>query len=228
MPPPSRREVGRADRAAELLARAGEQGVPPARARRQARVGYLALGVAVSAGIVVPGLLARFHVMHSGAPWLGVMTGVAASLVLDLLPSARQTVGHGGPDADLVTARTLTGLRTVDLDRLARVRRFRTRSRVGWVDELAVTDRSGVGFRFDDRDLAERVAAAVRRSRASKTPDGPGVEVSRFAAIRLGLASAPSATERADRATADFALTILVPLCAALLGALAVWLVASA
>jgi hypothetical protein len=193
------------------------------------RAGYLILGVTVAAGILVPGLLQRTHVMHGGAPWVGAVTGAAASLLLEMLPAARQTVSHGHPDAHLVTARTLTGLRTVDLDRLARVRRFRVATRVGWSDALDITDRSGVGFRFNDRALAERVAAVVRRSRASTSdPTVSPVQVSRFAATRLGLAPALDSGERADRAAADFALSIVVPLSAALLGALFVWLVASA
>jgi hypothetical protein len=210
-----------------LRARAGEDGVPAAQAVRRTRVGYLVLGLVVAAGIVVPGLLQRFGVIRGGASAAGVLAGFVGWFAMELMPYAWRTVTHEAPHAHLVTARTLTGLRTVDLDRLTRVRRYRSRSRNGWIDILGVEDRSGVGFRFDDKALARRVATAVRRSRSSPADATapPPVDVSRFAAARLGLTSSDRA---GGRAVADFALSVLVPLCAVLLGALAAGLLAAA
>ncbi|MBC3844339.1 hypothetical protein GXW82_41835 [Streptacidiphilus sp. 4-A2] len=228
MLPPSKRDARGIAAEAELLARAGVHGVPAAQSVRRRRVGYLVVGAFAVAGILVPGLLERFGAIHGGAPAAGILVGFVVWMALEWIPQGTRAVSHGQPDADLVTAMTLTGLRTVDLDRLDRVRRFRARGRNSWSDLIEVRDRSGVGFRFSDAELVDRVGAAVRRARATRDPSVPPVQVSPFAAVRLGLTPPPDSDERFRRAGVDVVVGVLVPFCVILFGTLVAWLVASA
>ena len=208
-----------------MRARAGQDGVPAARAVRRARTAYGVLSGLVVLGVVGPGLLQRFHAIRSGAPVAGGATALAGALAAELLPFAWRTVGHGAGGARHVTARTLTGLRTVDLDRLVWVRRARVPSRSGWIDALGIKDRAGVGFWFDDTSVARQVAASVRRSSALQEAAVSPVRVSRFASVGLGLAPAPTGARRAARAVTDAVVGLYAPFCAAAVGVFVTWLV---
>ncbi|WP_405681885.1 hypothetical protein [Streptomyces sp. NBC_01238] len=107
----------------------------------------------------------------------------------------------------LVSARTLTGVRTIELDALASVRRFAAMGR-GTVDELRLRDRHGLGLTIGPDTRAEdelrlrdrhglrltigpdtRAEDSIRRAvvRADAQPSGASVKVTRHARSRLGL-----------------------------------------
>lgn len=82
----------------------------------------------------------------------------------------------------LVSARTLTGVRTIALDELVSVRRFEAAGRVGgWSDELRLRDRHRLSLALDSTaaDASVRHAYLV-------APYG-SIKVSRPAQCRLGL-----------------------------------------
>ncbi len=85
----------------------------------------------------------------------------------------------------LISARTLTGTRSVDIDGLVRVGRFTMNGRGGPVDLLVLRDRQGVRLAFEESHLDVQIRQALQRSLAG--PDGASIRVSRYAARRLGL-----------------------------------------
>ncbi|MFE7354492.1 hypothetical protein ACFU8Q_15095 [Streptomyces sp. NPDC057543] len=109
----------------------------------------------------------------------------------------------------LVSARTLTGVRTIELDALASVRRFAAAGGRGRpVDELRLRDRHGLGLTIGPVTRAEdelrlwdrhglgltigpdtRAEDSIRRAvvRADAQPSGASVKVTRHARSRLGL-----------------------------------------
>ncbi|MFF7633323.1 hypothetical protein ACFZB9_09250 [Kitasatospora sp. NPDC008050] len=236
--PPSRRE-------ARLLAKAGPDGVPAGTSLRHDRIGYALLGAATAAGIGVPAVLERCGTVHEGEQLIGTITGLVAACVLERWHSTGRCVGHG-PDLRYVTARTLTGVRTVDLTALVRVRRSRMPGRRGW-DELWLTDARGVSLRVDEKQVLERVAALLRpqddaTAQAGETVrDGETVQasgtvrdggtatarVSHHAAVLLGLATR-SRSRRVGRACVDVLVGLYAPGTAAGLGLLTTWLLATA
>ncbi|MEV7602855.1 hypothetical protein AB0O91_36350 [Kitasatospora sp. NPDC089797] len=232
-PQPGRRPAVVAEpdrRAAALLAAAGPCGVPTAASRRRLRIGYAVLGVATASGVVVPALLERVGAAHDGAQVAGALTGLAGACVLAFLHVATRSVSHG-PGLCWVTARTLTGLRTLDLTALVRIRRCRLPGRYrGW-DELWLTDARGVSLRVDEPEVIARVAALLAPPRAGEpAADAPATataRVSRHAAVRLGLATR-SGPQRVARGCFDLLLAIYLPAAAAMLGLLATWLLATA
>ncbi len=85
----------------------------------------------------------------------------------------------------LISARTITGTRSVDIDGLIRVGRFTMNGRGGPVDLLLLRDREGVRLAFEESHLDVQIRQALQRSLAG--PDGAAIRVSRYAARRLGL-----------------------------------------
>ncbi|WP_042457000.1 hypothetical protein [Streptacidiphilus jiangxiensis] len=216
--PLTQREKRRQERDAELRARVGTDGVPAAGAVRRMWLAYGVVGALALAGVLGPGLLERFHAIRTGAPVAGGLAAFAATMVGQGLSIAWRTVDHGD-GARLVTGRTWTGPRTVDLDRLARVRRTRVPTKAGWIDQLWIKDRSGVAFWFADKALAKRVSASVRTT--------PGARVSRYAAIGLGLEPPLTGAARAARAVRDVVVGLYTPLGATAVGAVVAGIVAS-
>lgn len=91
-------------------------------------------------------------------------------------------------DGSRVSARTLTGVRSVDLDGLTSVGRYlMPRGRVfdGVTDLLVLRDRRGIRLVIEATDTDAAIRRAVER--AWSVPGGPTVRVSHFAARRLGL-----------------------------------------
>ncbi|GAA1231243.1 hypothetical protein GCM10009665_22000 [Kitasatospora nipponensis] len=216
-------------RAAALLAAAGPCGVPAEASRRRLRIGYAVLGVATASGVVVPALLERAGAAHDGAQFAGALTGLVGACVLGFLHVATRSVSHG-PDLRWVTARTLTGVRTLDLTALVRIRRCRFPGRYrGW-DDLWLIDARGVSLRLDEPEVIARVAALLAPPHSGEpVADGPATataRVSHHAAVRLGLATR-SHLRRVARGCFDWLLAIYLPGAAALLGLLATWLLAT-
>jgi hypothetical protein len=137
--------------------------------------------------VVVPGLLVRFAHVPSVLLIIPVVIGV----VLAVVPSASPLgpVRVHGPKQSLVTAKTLTGLRTVDLAQLVRVRRYRLAARTR-TDHLLLIDARGARLYVDDPVVDRAVRAAVVRHQSD--PSSHGLSTSQFALARLGLESPSS------------------------------------
>lgn len=199
--------------------------VPAEMARRRLHVGSAVLGGAVGSAIVVPALLERFGVMRSGA-WVPAMfAGLALAMGFPLLYMAFRSVRHG-PGWQLLTARTVTGRRTVDLSKLTHIRRVRVPSKTGWLDQFWIKDCRGVVLLVGKEALMGPIGQAVVHSSGVSGSLGT-VKVSRHAAVGLGL-NEPSTAQQAARACADVLLGILAPWAVAALGILASWLTRSA
>lgn len=159
--------------------------VEPAVARRRVLVGAataVLLTALVVAGI---GLLIRAHAMSDGD--LAVvtllcllLTMLAAALWYGTAGRAGLTVADGRP---VLSARTITGIRTIRLDELSHLRRYELLARDGRpIDELRLRDRHGV------RLGVQRVPGledALRR--AVRDAEGAAPKVTRHARGRLGL-----------------------------------------
>ncbi len=143
--------------------------------------------------VLVDVILIRAHVLKDTYTGISTLTGaVAGPLLLGIhygwagRPSLMVRDGQ-----HLVSARTLTGVRTLNLDGLVSVRRFETIQRTGgYVDEFHLYDRQGVRLTVTN-ELA--INAALRR--AVPSPDArPGhnglapVQVTRHARTALGMA----------------------------------------
>jgi hypothetical protein len=167
---------------------------PPTAARRRARLVLalllvVAVGMATVAGLFDPSSdTATALVIFS---WLIVM-------FLPFLPCAMRPVLHGTD----VTAWTLTGRRTVDLRRLAKVERLRLPGQPRSVDMLMLLDLNGVRL-FVDRP---EVDAAVRT--ALMATDSAEPRVSPNAGHRLGLLELPLG-DRILRVLGGFGLYVL-------------------
>ncbi|MWA15213.1 hypothetical protein [Streptomyces sp. BA2] len=136
--------------------------------------------------LVVPALLIRARSIDDGYLFLNL-----ASLGISALVAAYAQMGwHARPhDGDLLSARTLSGRRTVDLARLTKVGRLEVPGQARTDDRLILTDAHGVRLILDK--LAggdETVDALVRRALLSRPP-GAGVVVSDRAAERLDLST---------------------------------------
>lgn len=178
--------------------------VPAVSARRRARAG-LAVALGTCAALSVLG-------GHLTSPAVddadfGVPLVFAAVLILYLLPFLAQG-GHVELDGQrYLTAWTVSGWRTVDLHRLASVRRYRLADE--YVDMLVLVDADGVRLMLDK----ERVDQAAKRA-LSEHPDD-AVHVSRDARYRLGLFD-PSTRLRLWWFACRFVLSFaLLALCAA-------------
>ncbi|WP_280691784.1 hypothetical protein [Kitasatospora sp. GAS204B] len=200
-----------------LLAKAGPDGVPARVGRRRIRTGHAMLALATATGICLPALLERFGAIGTGAPLVGLCTTLVAAVLLPALHDT-WTVAQHGPDSLLASARTLLGPRTVDLAELTRIRRVRMPGRNGGIDQLWLTDRSGIFLLTDDPGVIASVASLV----GHEQPVEPNVRVSRSAAVLLGLET-PGRAYRVARVVLDFAVGLYAPGAAAGLGALATW-----
>jgi hypothetical protein len=216
------RSAARAAGAGIVVEKASRAAVPAETARRRLHGGSAVLGGVVGGAIVVPALLERFGVMRSGA-WVPAMfAGLALALGFPLL----YTTFRHGPGWQLVTARTVTGDRTVDLSKLTQIRRVRVPSKAGWLDQFWIKDCRGVVLLVDKEVLMGPIGQAVVHSSGISGSLGT-VKISRHAAVGLGL-NEPSTAYRAARACADALLGILTPGAVAALGILASWLTRSA
>ncbi|MFE5138327.1 hypothetical protein ACFRDV_11685 [Streptomyces fagopyri] len=219
------RSAARAAGAGIVVEKASRAAVPAETSRRRLHVGAAVLGGAVGGAIVVPALLERFGAMRSGA-WVPAMfAGLALALGFPLLYTTFRSVRHG-PGWQLVTARTVTGDRTVDLSKLTQIRRVRVPSKTGWLDQFWIKDCRGVALLADKEVLMGPIGQAKVHSSGISGSLGT-LKISRHAAVGLGLTE-PSTAYRAARACADALLGLLIPWAVAALGILASWLIRSA
>lgn len=188
--------------------RVHERGIAPAVARRRAHVGFVLVVIVFLAFTLGMGLAVRFGASRG---WLA-----AAFLAPFIAPCApllcRETgllITEHGPGRTLLTASTLTGLRTVDLADLVRVGGYFLPGRFGRsIDMVIVTDVHGVRV-----GLASAVGRRLLRQ-ALAAGDGQRPE--------------PRVTRRAERmlGAAPFSISrdLVVPLALSLTWSLAVFL----
>ncbi len=155
---------------------------------RSARHGLAILTAAWTAVLLTIAALIRAHVLGQGDVGLAIADGLLAGPLA--LAAFHGTAGRtrvtGGPGSALLTARTLTGVRTVDLNALVSVRRFASMARNGTIDELRLRDRRGVRLSIAERDgLDGDIRRAIER--ASARPGPVPLRVTRHARSRLGL-----------------------------------------
>ncbi|MEU7581441.1 hypothetical protein AB0B50_27990 [Streptomyces sp. NPDC041068] len=132
----------------------------------------------------VPVVLVRADAVGEGFLFLNLFSPFVSCLVAAYAPMGWHARLHEG---DLLSARTLTGRRTVDLSRLTKVGRLEVPGQTRTDDRLILTDAHGV--RLILNNLAggkDTVDGLVRRALLAR-PQGAGVVVSDRAAERLDL-----------------------------------------
>ncbi|MCW2871291.1 hypothetical protein [Actinacidiphila oryziradicis] len=153
------------------------------------RLGLEIVGTAWATVVLADAALIRTHVLKE--TYTGIATG--AGFIAGALAFLIWFGDAGTPHVStvegrrLLSARTLTGVRTIELDALAGVRRFAVMGRYGGtIDELRLRDRHGLRLTIGHDTRAE---GFIRRAveRADAQPGGASVKVTRHARSRLGL-----------------------------------------
>ncbi|MGP2441731.1 hypothetical protein [Streptomyces sp. JW3] len=130
--------------------------------------------------------LARTGAVPEGAPIvLGMLSVLVCAVLVPALCEERAASRYA---AARLTARTLTGARSVDLDRIATVRLLTTFSYGSVFRTLLVRDDHGVWLGVTTGRSRGHVRRAVQRAAAKTVPGAPGPRVSRAARVHLGLA----------------------------------------
>lgn len=159
--------------------------------RRRSRIAVAAALTALGLVWVVPGLALRPLHDPSG---LGFGTGLAVALGIDVVRAMSNARGHQrAHDAKggLLTARTWTGPRTVDLRSLRSVRARRITGRGKPTSYLVVTDTAGVRISLSGRGDIQLVRRELdRQARGLQWGTAP-VRVSRLARGVLGTEPLP-------------------------------------
>lgn len=158
-------------------------GTAPKEARSRARRLFVGLASVPLILIVVTGLTAPLDDQPSVMTAVSLIIAWPLLWILPLTALGWRARLHGTDDR-YVTARTMSGPRTVDLHRLVRVGRFRLMSRNGTVDCLVLRDTDGIRLMIDDPDVRE----ALRTATAGGLTDS--TKFSRPAQARLGLIAA--------------------------------------
>ncbi|NUS17475.1 MAG: hypothetical protein HOY69_39800 [Streptomyces sp.] len=150
-------------------------------ARRRTVRGACALGGAWAAVVLADVALVRTHVLAGAYTGISALAGAfAGALLLEVgIGRAEEAAVEVRDGRSLLSARTLTGVRTVDLDALAGVRRCEEALR-GRHDEFRLRDRHGVRLAVPN---GPSVDAALRRALGT----APDVRVTRHARTTLGL-----------------------------------------
>ncbi len=163
--------------------------VEPSFARRRMRLGLGIVGVAWATVVLADAGLIRTHVLKDADTGIATGAGLVAGMLALLIWYGEAGTPHVATvdGRRLLTARTLTGVRTIELDALAGVRRFVTMGRYGsTVDDLRLRDRHGLRLTISrDRRAEDSIRSAVER--ADARPAVTPVKVTRHARSRLGL-----------------------------------------
>ncbi len=160
--------------------------VSPAVSLRRSRIGWwvpvfgmpvlLALSALLAVTRVTPpgiGVIAFFWALAQGV-WVGGAT-----------VTSRRQLPSVDRDRMLVTGRSWTGRRTLNLAELRQVRRMKWTFRSNQADYVTLADRAGVHLSMPRWSAAGPVKSALAWQRERGLPEA---RVSRFAAIGLGLA----------------------------------------
>ncbi|MGW2930786.1 hypothetical protein ACWDA7_02700 [Streptomyces sp. NPDC001156] len=130
------------------------------------RLGLAIVAVLWAAVVIADVALIRTHVLEE--TYTGIATGagvITGPLALQLWYGALAGKAHADrrQQRQLLSARTITGVRTIDLGALASVRRYELIGRFGGsTDELRLRDQHGVRLAVDSGDKA--VIGAVREA----------------------------------------------------------------
>ncbi|MGW3242659.1 hypothetical protein [Streptomyces sp. NPDC001070] len=131
--------------------------------------------------------LARAGVVPEGAPIaLGLLSAIAGFVLLPELGEERAPFRHSSSH---LTAHTLTGERSVDLDRITTVRLLTTFSYGSTYRTLSVRDAHGVRLGVTTERSRRKLRRAIEKADANAARGVPGPRVSRAARAHLGLAS---------------------------------------
>ncbi|WP_256976175.1 hypothetical protein, partial [Streptomyces sp. CS113] len=130
--------------------------------------------------------LARAGVTPEGTPIvLGLLSAVAGFLLLPALCEERVPLRRSSSH---LTAHTLTGERSVDLNRIITVRLLTTFSYGSAYRTLLVHDAHGVRLGITTGRSRRKLRRAIERADANDAPGTPRPRVSRAARAHLGLA----------------------------------------
>ncbi|MCH5671712.1 hypothetical protein [Streptomyces gilvus] len=153
------------------------------------RLGLGIVGAVWATVVLADAGLIRTHVLKGTDTGIATAAGFVAGVLTYLIWLGDAVTPHVSTveGRQLVSARTITGVRTIELDALASVRRFAAMGRYGvTIDELRLKDRHGLRLTIGHDTRAER---AIRRAvmRADAQPFDASVKVTRHARSRLGL-----------------------------------------
>lgn len=130
--------------------------------------------------------LARTGAVPEGTPIvLALLCGIFGFVLLTELGEERAPFGHSSSH---LTAHTLTGERSVDLNRIATVRLLTTFSYSGPHRTLVVCDAHGVRLGITTKRARGKVRRAIEKADANAARGVPRPRVSRAARAFLGLA----------------------------------------
>ncbi|WP_345035305.1 hypothetical protein [Streptomyces sannanensis] len=130
--------------------------------------------------------LARAGVVPEGAPIaLGLLSVIASSVLLPALCEERAPFRHSSSH---LTAHTLTGERSVDLDRITTVRLLTTFSYGSAYRTLSVRDAHGVRLGITTERSRRKLRRAIEKADANAARGVPRPRVSHAARAHLGLA----------------------------------------
>ncbi|MDX2706967.1 hypothetical protein PV350_29535 [Streptomyces sp. PA03-6a] len=115
---------------------------------------------------------------------LGLLSVIAGSLLLPALCEERAPFRHS---SSRLTARTLTGERSVDLDRISTVRLLTNFSYGRTYRTLIVRDTHGVRLGITTERSRKKLRRAIEKADANAARGVPGPRVSRAARAHLGL-----------------------------------------
>jgi hypothetical protein len=153
------------------------------------RLGLGIVGAAWATVVLADAGLIRTHVLKETDTGIATGAGFVAGVLAYMIWFGDAGTPHVSTveGRRLVSARTLTGVRTIELDALVSVRRFAAMGRYGGtIDELRLRDRHGLRLTIS-RDT--RAEDSIRRAvvRADAQPSDASVKVTRHARSRLGL-----------------------------------------
>ncbi|WP_435222103.1 hypothetical protein [Streptomyces sp. Tue6028] len=130
--------------------------------------------------------LARIGAVPESTPvFLGLLTGIGGFVMLPTLCEERAPFRH---TSTRLTAHTLTGERSVDLNRIAGVRLLTTFSYGRTYRTLVVRDSHGVRLGVTTERSRRKLRRAIEKADANSAHGVPGPRVSRAARTYLGLA----------------------------------------
>ncbi|SEM20004.1 hypothetical protein SAMN05414137_120114 [Streptacidiphilus jiangxiensis] len=162
--------------------------MPVSEARRRTRRVAGSLAAAWVLIVLLDVVLMRISVLRGNYTGIATLTGgILGCLLLGIHQGwAGRPKVMNADGRLLISARTLTGRRTVDLDQLHRVRRFSTISRGGgYIDEFRLRDRYGIRLSVEN---LPRTSAALRQVlQAARTDRCDSVALTRHARSGLGL-----------------------------------------
>ena len=130
--------------------------------------------------------LAKAGAAPEGTPIaLGLLSAIAGFVVLPALCEERVPFRHS---SSYLTAHTLTGERSVDLDRITTVRLLTTFSYGSAYRTLLVRDAHGARLGITTERSRRKLRRAIEKAAANDARGAPGPRVSRAARAHLGLA----------------------------------------